>query len=572
MEQHDFLQGSIEWHQHRATHFNASDAPAMLGISQYKTRNQLLHEMATGITPEIDAATQRRFDAGHRFEALARPLAEQIIGKKLYPVIGSEGNLSASFDGLTADDSAAFEHKSLNNGLREALSAGEIPEQYRAQMEQQLMVSGATKCLFMASKFDGSDALIEELHCWYESDQAMRDNIMQGWTRFAIDLAAYVPPEAVDKAIAAPIMKLPALFIQVEGKFNLTTNLDAFGLALKEFVEKIDLKPVDDQGFADLDAQVKCLKEAEALIKAQKLGAQGQVVSFDAMCKTADLLLEVASKARIAGENAVRSQKVAIKDKAIAEAKVLFAEHVAGLEAEIAPIRLVVAQPDFITATKGLKGLKSLHNEIDTALANAKIAADAVAKDVRAKLVIYSGTAACGYEFLFRDLQTLIAKPKEDFELVISTRVKSYIDGENAKREAERARIQQEEEAKAKAAAQKTIDETERNARIKAAGEFQAIKAAEADKAEQEAAADIEEKRKQAQLAAQAQPFKLSGAKTVVAQAITTRPSDKDIIAAISEKFGVSTGKACDWIFEVAEAMRQAANFLTNKRSRKEYQ
>ena len=76
---------------------------------------------------------------------------------------------------------------------------------------------------------------------------------------------------------------------------------------------------------------------------------------------------------------------------------------------------------------------------------------------------------------------------------------------------------------------------------------------------EQAEAAIIEERRKQAQLDAQAQPFKLSGAKTVVAQAITTRPSDKDIIAAISEKFGVSTGKACDWIFEVAEAMRQAA-------------
>lgn len=65
--------------------------------------------------------------------------------------------------------------------------------------------------------------------------------------------------------------------------------------------------------------------------------------------------------------------------------------------------------------------------------------------------------------------------------------------------------------------------------------------------------------RKQAQLDAQAQPVKLSGAKTAVVQVIAPRPSDKDIIAAVASAFGVSTGKACDWIFEVAEAMRQAA-------------
>jgi len=83
----------------------------MLGLSSYRTRTELLREKSTGITPDVDAATQRRFDAGHRFEALARPLAEQIIGKKLYPVIGSEGKLSASFDGLTADDTTCWEHK-----------------------------------------------------------------------------------------------------------------------------------------------------------------------------------------------------------------------------------------------------------------------------------------------------------------------------------------------------------------------------------------------------------------------------------------------------------------------------
>ena len=118
MKTHNLVQGSPEWHAHRSTHFNASDAPAMMGCSPYKTRTELLHELKTGIAPTVDAATQRRFDEGHRIEALARPLAEEIIGEVLYPVVGSEGELSASFDGLTMDESIDFEHKSLNAELR----------------------------------------------------------------------------------------------------------------------------------------------------------------------------------------------------------------------------------------------------------------------------------------------------------------------------------------------------------------------------------------------------------------------------------------------------------------------
>ena len=101
MKTHNLTQGSPEWLAYRATHFNASDAPAMLGCSPHKTRTELMHEMHTGLTPEVDAATQRIFDDGHRFEALARPLAEAIIGEELYPVVGSLGKLSASFDFLS---------------------------------------------------------------------------------------------------------------------------------------------------------------------------------------------------------------------------------------------------------------------------------------------------------------------------------------------------------------------------------------------------------------------------------------------------------------------------------------
>ena len=101
MQEHKIIQGTPEWHKFRARHFTASDAPAMMGESPYKTRDDLLREKATGVAVDVSEETQRRFDDGHRFEALARPLAEKIIGEELYPVVGSNCKFAASFDGMT---------------------------------------------------------------------------------------------------------------------------------------------------------------------------------------------------------------------------------------------------------------------------------------------------------------------------------------------------------------------------------------------------------------------------------------------------------------------------------------
>lgn len=125
MQTVNLIQGSPEWHAHRRNHFNASDAPAMMGVSPYKTRDQLLHEMATGITKEVDAGTQKRFDDGHRFEALARPLAEKIIGEELSPTVGVDGKYSASFDGITFGDDITFEQPNYV-ALKVAEEQGEV--------------------------------------------------------------------------------------------------------------------------------------------------------------------------------------------------------------------------------------------------------------------------------------------------------------------------------------------------------------------------------------------------------------------------------------------------------------
>ena len=61
----NLTQGSPEWHAHRRNHFNASDAPAMMGCSSYRTRSDLVRELATGIAPEADPVAERRLSLIH---------------------------------------------------------------------------------------------------------------------------------------------------------------------------------------------------------------------------------------------------------------------------------------------------------------------------------------------------------------------------------------------------------------------------------------------------------------------------------------------------------------------------
>ena len=89
MKTHNVRQGSPDWLALRSQYFTASEAPAMLGLSKYQTRTELLHQKHTGLAAEVDAHTQGLFDRGHAAEAAARVLAENMLGEDLYPATGS---------------------------------------------------------------------------------------------------------------------------------------------------------------------------------------------------------------------------------------------------------------------------------------------------------------------------------------------------------------------------------------------------------------------------------------------------------------------------------------------------
>lgn len=371
---HDIVQGTPEWHAWRANHLMASDAPAMMGVSPYKTRDALLREKKLGITKEIDPYTQKRFDDGHRFEALARPFAEKHIGAELYPICGTNGIYGASYDGMVMDMVIGWEHKSMNDDIRAAKTADDLPMVYHVQLAHQFMVSGAEKILFSATKFDDNDTLIEHKHLWVLPNSDLIKNIMAGWGQFQKDLDAYEhieqPPEVVGKAPEA----LPALLIEVTGMVQ-ASNLAEFTEHAVSVFQNINTNLETDEDFADAEKTVKWCADVEARLEEAKKQALAQTQSIDALFRAIDSIKDEARQKRLSLDKLVKARKDTKRAQIINDAQTALHDHIANINASLGGNWMPRIDGQFAEAAKNKRTLASLQGAVNDALASAKVKA-----------------------------------------------------------------------------------------------------------------------------------------------------------------------------------------------------
>lgn len=547
---HELTQGSEAWHAHRRAHFNASEAAAMLGISKYQTRNELLAQKATGITPEVDANTQRLFDDGHATEALARPIAEEIIGEDLYPITASREvdglPLSASYDGTTMDEKTVWEHKRLNAELAASLEAGVIPDMYHPQMEQQLLIIGAERVLFMAS--DGTRESAK--HAWYASNPALRARLIAAWNQFTEDVKAYKPVEVIPAAVATPVMSLPAVSVKMEGAIAVISNLDLFGAKLTEFVGKLNMKPEDDQGFADAENAVKILQNAQEALEQAEAAALAQMSNVDDLRRTVAMYVKTARDTRLVLEKAVKSQKETVRANIVQGGKDAFTTHISNLNARLGKAYMPVIPTDFPGVIKGKRTITSLRDAVDTELARAKIAANEVADRIQINLTTLRELAK-DHAHLFADAAQIVLKAPDDLTTLVKLRIAEFEAAEAKKREAERERIRAEEEAKAQAKVK-----AEEAARVAAEAKVKADAEAAERAAAAKAEADLREKEvltrtppAAAPIAAAREPLAVSNPVVTSAKGRTlSRPTDADIIEVLSLHYRVHESKIVEWL------------------------
>ncbi len=455
-------QGSAEWLAHRRCYRNASDTPVVLGVSPHKTRAQLLQELATGIEAERGEFEETVLASGHRVEALARPLVETILGEDLYPVTGLSDPWSASFDGLTLDGSTLWEHKLMNGRLREAFEQYELmPEDYRAQMEHQLLVSGASRALFTASEWTSGGKLVDVKHAWYRPDPELRSRIVAAWDQFADDVNNYT----VEAPKAAPVGRvpdaLPALSIQARGMIT-ASNLDQFREQALAHIGRINRTLVSDDDFADAAKAVKWCADGEQRCDAAMDLLLGQMADVDAVRRAlADVKAEF-RKTRLELDRLVEAEKEARKRELVRAGHQSVLDHIAGINATLGDY--AIAPPpgllqDIGASIKGKRELSSMKAAIDKAAADAKIAASQRADRIRACAAVL--VAHSDYSHLFADSVTLCTtKAPDDLQLLVNDRIAKYQAREQA-RQAEAAKpSEQDQMASAVAAAKSSIAAT----------------------------------------------------------------------------------------------------------------
>lgn len=424
METVNIKQGSPEWHKLRNEHLTASQAAAMMGVSPYQKRDELLSDKKFGAEEEVvDDFVQKLYDKGHATEAANRPIIEKLIGDELYPATGIDGRLLASFDGITMMEDVCYEHKLWNEKLAAEIKNGELVEYewHYWQLEHQLLVSGANKLIFVCS--DGTEDNME--YMWYKSDEKRRKALISGWKRFDKDLETFEAIVVPDKPEAAPVKDLPAITYKLNG-LALTSNVAAYKSAAEFLVEQSKEKLETDQDFADRESLIKSFKSAEEKLKLIKEQVLGEVHDIDEFSKEVGYIGELLRQARLNSEKQVKARKDEIKQGIIDAAFDKFTAYRNELAKEIGVDMLPNIAFDAYAACKGKRTTPSLISACNDEVARASSDVDNIVELAKANIALFEHKCRNQYDFLFNDRNQLIFNDTDYVDLLIDNRIRDY--------------------------------------------------------------------------------------------------------------------------------------------------
>lgn len=414
---HNLTQGSQEWHNFRSQHFGASEAAAMLGLSKYMTREELIQKKLGIIDDDISDYQQAIFDNGHEAESKARAILLN-DGFDLYPATFSREKLSASCDGITLDHVTAFEHKLWNQDLANyILENNAIPDTHMPQCQQILYVTGADELLFVCS--DGTNDKWIEIEI--NPDQAWFDKLVSGWNHFEADMQNYIQEHKKERPAPSAIMQLPSLLIQIKGEVT-QTNLPDFKQAAETFIANIKTDLQTDEDFANAEETVKFCDDTEKKLEAAKSAALAQTSSIDEVMRTIDFIKESIRAKRLTLEKLVKTQKEVIKKNIIDSSLSKIHDYARSLNPEFSGLDFLalcnVQRTVFESACKNKRTLSSLQNAVDAEAVAIKTRLDDLARIVKKNLAALPADLS-----LFRDLQQIITKNPDDFAITVGFRL-----------------------------------------------------------------------------------------------------------------------------------------------------
>lgn len=151
-----------EWLKWRQGGIGASDAPIIMGVSEFKTPYDLYLDKIADNPIETSNFIS---DKGVRFESKIRALYESLVNKDFPPALCQTEQypmIRASLDGRSADKKEIIEIKLSGKEDWERAKRGIVPKKYYPQVQHQLFASGADVCYFLSYIDDDKEMMLLE--------------------------------------------------------------------------------------------------------------------------------------------------------------------------------------------------------------------------------------------------------------------------------------------------------------------------------------------------------------------------------------------------------------------------
>jgi putative phage-type endonuclease len=176
----DLEQGSQEWLDARKHHFCASEAPAVMSVNLYFPKNPT--DLAKQKLGYANKFVSQAMKEGQRLEPIIRQQVEDQTGIGFVPAVMVKDNYLASLDGINFYGDTILEIKApqSNNATVKWAIEGRVILPHQYQIQHQLMVSGADKCIYAVRNPEDGQIIT----CDVFPDQILQKKLKQAWKDF----------------------------------------------------------------------------------------------------------------------------------------------------------------------------------------------------------------------------------------------------------------------------------------------------------------------------------------------------------------------------------------------------
>lgn len=182
-------QGSLEWHEHRNTYRNASEAAIIMGCAPkyWNMTKRRLWEQKEGLIGSSVSDTNPAIVHGNNMEAAARDCFNRNFKSNVKPVVGIRDEYSASLDGYGHDSEGQMikveikcPWKGVDSEVWKMAASGQVAPYYQAQMIHQDYVVASEQSFFMVYISDDQFLILPHM-----SSQADTDALLAAWEDWA---------------------------------------------------------------------------------------------------------------------------------------------------------------------------------------------------------------------------------------------------------------------------------------------------------------------------------------------------------------------------------------------------